>query len=108
MAKAANKNKPDARQHHLKDWRYHSPTMRSSRRCKAKKARNSERHRNPCLTATIIELFIAQQPIVEIDTIDEFGQPWFTVSISINGQLEEHILAMMDEDSWELVNDRKY
>ena len=63
---------------------------------------------NPGWTATIIELFIAQQPIVEIDTIDEFGQPWFTVSISINGQLEEHILAMMDEDSWELVNDRKY
>jgi len=56
---------------------------------------------NPGWTANILELIIAQQPIVEIDTITEFGQPWFTATISVNGQLEEHNLAIIDNESWD-------
>jgi len=56
---------------------------------------------NPGWTANILELIIAQQPIVEIDTITEFGQSWFTATISFNGQLEEHNLAIIDNESWE-------
>jgi len=56
---------------------------------------------NPGWTASILELLITQQPIVEIDTIDDFGQPWFTAILSVNGQLEEHSLAIIDNESWE-------
>ena len=54
-------------------------------------------------TADSIELIIAQNPIVEIDTIDEFEQPWFTCDLMVNGKMEKHTLAIMEDDSWELI-----
>ena len=54
-------------------------------------------------TTNTIELIITQQPIVEIDTIDEYGQPWFTVTIWGNGQSQQHTLAIMEDAFWELV-----
>ncbi len=56
---------------------------------------------NPGWTANIIELIIAQNPIVEIDSIDEFGQPWFTSEIMVNGKKEKHTLAINEDESWE-------
>lgn len=58
---------------------------------------------NPGWTANTIELIIAQNPIVEIDTIDDFGRPWFICDITVNGELETHTLAMNEDDAWELV-----
>ncbi len=57
---------------------------------------------NPGWTADIIELIIAQNPIVEIDDIDEFGRPWFTCNLIVEGKTEQHTLAIMENDSWEL------
>ena len=54
-------------------------------------------------TANTIELIIAQTPIVEIDTITEFGQAWFTCEIRVNGELETHEMAIVDDESWEMV-----
>ena len=51
-------------------------------------------------TANTIELIIAQNPIVEIDSIDDFGQPWFTSNILVNGKIETHNLAVNEDDSW--------
>ena len=57
----------------------------------------------PGWTANTIELIIAQNPIVEIDSIDDFGSPWFTCELIVNGKLEKHTLAIIDDDSWELI-----
>jgi hypothetical protein len=57
---------------------------------------------NPGWTADTIELIIAQYPIVEIDTIDDFGQPWFTCDLIVNGKTETHTLVIGEDDSWEL------
>lgn len=56
---------------------------------------------NPGWTANIIELIIAQHTIVEIDSIDDFGRPWYICDIIVNGKLESHTLAMTEDDSWE-------
>lgn len=54
-------------------------------------------------TANTIEQIIAQHPIVEIDTIDEYGSAWFTVTILVDGQMEQHSLRVVGDMSWELV-----
>ena len=58
---------------------------------------------NPGWTANTIEIIIQQDPIVEIDFIDEYGAPWYTSEIMVNGTLECHTIAILDEESWELV-----
>ncbi len=57
---------------------------------------------NPGWTANTIELIIAQNPIVKIDTIDDYGRPWYICDIIVNGELETHTLAMNEDDLWEL------
>lgn len=57
----------------------------------------------PGWTADTIELIIAQNPIVEIDAIDDFERPWFTADVIVNGKLEKHTLAIDEDGSWELV-----
>lgn len=57
---------------------------------------------NPGWTADIIELIISQNPIVKIDEIDDFGQPWFSCDLMVNGKPEQHTLAIMEDSSWEL------
>ncbi|MBR9921753.1 MAG: hypothetical protein GYB31_13015 [Bacteroidetes bacterium] len=54
-------------------------------------------------TANTIELIIAQNPIVEIDTIDEFGRPWFSCEVMVDGNPEKHTLAINEDDSWRLI-----
>lgn len=54
-------------------------------------------------TADTIERIIAQNPIVEIDTIDEFGKPWFTTTIIVGGESQIHELAITEDDSWEKI-----
>lgn len=60
---------------------------------------------NPGWTANTIELIIAQNPIVEIDTIDEYGKPWFTSEILVNGKKETHTLSINEDDSWKEVDE---
>lgn len=55
------------------------------------------------LTANVIEKIIDQRPVVIIDEIDEYGQPWFWVRIKTEYWNQSHSLALMDNDWWELV-----
>jgi hypothetical protein len=67
--------------------------------------REREIHENradPGWTANTIERIIAQCPVVSIDRIDDDSGPWFDVDIeNEGGEVEEHSLAIMDDDSWE-------
>ena len=52
-------------------------------------------------TADTIERIIAQDPVVTISSIDEYGLPWFQYDLkSATGDIEHHSLAIMDDDSW--------
>jgi hypothetical protein len=55
-------------------------------------------------TADTIEQIIATNPIVNIWQIDEFGYPWYEVTlIAADGQAEEHTLMVYDDGTWEKV-----
>lgn len=54
-------------------------------------------------TATVIEKIIKKSPIVIIDYIDEYKNPWFTSIIYVNGEREIHTIALMEDESWQLV-----
>lgn len=52
-------------------------------------------------TANTIERIIAQDPVVTISEIDEFGSPWFEYWLKDDdGEIEHHSLAMMEDESW--------
>ena len=52
-------------------------------------------------TADTIERIIAQDPVVTISDIDEYGFPWFEYELkSAGGGMEHHSLAIMDDESW--------
>jgi hypothetical protein len=52
-------------------------------------------------TADTIERIIAQGPVVTISSIDEYGYPWFEYKLRMaDGSVEEHALAIMDDESW--------
>ena len=55
------------------------------------------------LTATVLEGLIKNSPMVVIDQIDEYGNPWFTVRLGEAGDFEQHSLALMEDHSWETV-----
>ena len=55
-------------------------------------------------TSAVIEKIIKNCPVVIIDWIDENTQPWFSVKIKINGELQAHSLAVMENESWEIVH----
>ena len=53
-------------------------------------------------TANTIELILAQNPVVTISMIDEYGQAWFEYQLkTADGQSEQHSIAIIDDDSWE-------
>ena len=54
-------------------------------------------------TAAVLEKIMTQYTSVTIDQIDEYGKPWFSVDIKVKGQTEHHTIAIMDDDSWELM-----
>ena len=57
-------------------------------------------------TADTIERIIRQDPIVIIAWLDEYGLAWFEYDlIREDGSVEEHALAMVDDESWEYVQD---
>ena len=57
---------------------------------------------NPGWTANTIERVIAQDPIVTIWLIDEYGRPWFECfPIGENGIKESHSICISDDASWE-------
>jgi hypothetical protein len=52
-------------------------------------------------TKATIQAILRQDPIVTIDRIDEYGQPWFNYNlIRHNARVAEHTLVVMDDDSW--------
>ncbi|MCA9588103.1 MAG: hypothetical protein KC657_22425 [Myxococcales bacterium] len=55
-------------------------------------------------TADTIERILAQDPVVTIDRIDEYGYPWFEyVLLSDGGDREYHSIMVLDDHSWEFV-----
>ncbi len=54
-------------------------------------------------TANTIELIIAQSPVVKIDDIDAFGSPWYTTKLMVDGKEERHLIAISEDESWELI-----
>ena len=53
-------------------------------------------------TADTLERILAQDPVVVISQIDEYGEPWFEYVLNDDyGENEEHSIAIMDEASWE-------
>lgn len=58
-------------------------------------------------TATVIELIIEQHPVVIIEDIDEYEQPWFSARLMVGDDRQYHSLAVMDDESWELVYSKK-
>ena len=53
-------------------------------------------------TADTLERILAQDPVVVISQIDEYGQPWFEYDLKDDsGEIEEHSIAIMEEASWE-------
>ena len=52
-------------------------------------------------TADTIERIIAQDPVVTISSIDEYGSPWFGYQLKrTTGEIEKHWLAIMEDESW--------
>ena len=52
-------------------------------------------------TKVTIEAIIRQGPVVTIDRIDKYGQPWFNYDLARpNGRVAEHTLAVADDESW--------
>ena len=52
-------------------------------------------------TADAIERILQQDPVVTIDRIDEYGQPWFNYNlIGPSGAIEEHTLTFTEEGTW--------
>ena len=52
-------------------------------------------------TADTIERIIAQDAVVTISSIDEYGLPWFEYELkSASGGVEYHSLAIMENESW--------
>ena len=55
-------------------------------------------------TMRILQRLADRKDIVRIDTIDEYGQPWFSYHFrNKRGAWEYHSLAIMEPDSWELI-----
>ncbi len=55
-------------------------------------------------TADTIERIISENPVVRISQIDEYGYPWYEVSlIAVDGEAEEHSLMVYDDETWEKV-----
>jgi hypothetical protein len=51
-------------------------------------------------TADTIERILAQDPVVTISSVDEFA-PWFEYQLkAANGEVEEHSIAIMEDESW--------
>ena len=63
----------------------------------------AKRIEEPGWTAQVIREIIRNGKPVKIYEIDEYGNPWFRVRITRNGKIEEHILAVMDNKTWKLV-----
>ena len=60
---------------------------------------------DPDSTATVIERIIAADPIVTILRIDEFGAPWFEVGFEEVDGIHYHSLTILDDESWERVDE---
>lgn len=54
-------------------------------------------------TATVIEKIIEHKPVVIIDDIDAYQQPWFSVRLEVDDELQLHTLAVTDDDTWDVV-----
>jgi hypothetical protein len=54
-------------------------------------------------TAGTIERILRRDPVVTIDRIDEYGQPWFNYRLpGEDGRPQWHALALIEDESWEM------
>ena len=89
-----------ARPHEFEDRRPHPPGASAARRRRAARRELPEGAEGAGWTADTIERIIAQDPVVTISSIDEYGLPWFEYQLkSATGEIEEHSLAIMEDDS---------
>ena len=59
-------------------------------------------------TADTIERIITQTPEVRISRIDEYGCVWYdTTILGPEGTEEEHTLVVYNDDTWELLPEKK-
>jgi len=59
-------------------------------------------------TFRVLKRLADRQTIRVIARIDEFGQPWFDYRFRNDaGEMEDHALAVCDDDSWVFVKPRK-
>lgn len=49
-------------------------------------------------TVDVYERIIARKRPVRIYEVDEYGTPWYEVRIRVEGRIEYHHLAVMEED----------
>ena len=62
----------------------------------------------PGWTADSIERMIRHNPKVTISSVDEYGYAWFDCELKDDsGEIEYHSIMMMDDDSWEYLNEDK-
>jgi hypothetical protein len=58
------------------------------------------------LTADTLEKIMATDPVVTISHVDEYGMPWFRRDlVGDDGVVEHHALGIVDNDSWEWVEE---
>jgi len=56
-------------------------------------------------TADTIERILAQDPIVTIERVDEYGAPWFEYELKdALGEVEYHSIAIMEDETWTWAN----
>lgn len=54
-------------------------------------------------TADTLERILTIDPVVTISKIDEYGMRWFHYELKRpTGEIEQHFIAIMDDESWEL------
>jgi hypothetical protein len=55
-------------------------------------------------TADTIERIISEIPVVTISQVDEYGYPWYEVTLrAVDGKTEHHSLMVYDDGTWEKV-----
>jgi hypothetical protein len=56
-------------------------------------------------TTRVLQRLADRRHVVRIDEIDDHGTPWFPYSFkNKSNEWEHHHLAVMEDDSWELVD----
>lgn len=65
--------------------------------------------RDPQWTVRVLQRLADRRHLVRIDDIDEYHTPWFSYSFKNKANTwEHHRVAVMENDSWELVTPKSH